>query len=344
MGNARLEVEPMTATAALAPVAFAPLTSDELPVSRLVEAFLAGRNARTLRAYRQDLEAFRLYVKAATLDDAARVLLSRGHGEANALALAYKARLLELRRSASTVNRHLAALRSLVKLARTLGMVPWSLEVENLPVEAYRDTRGPGWSGFRRLVNELAGLPDAKATRDHSILHLLFDLALRRGEVVSLDLEDVDLEAGRLAVLGKGRTGKVALTLPEPTQASLTSWLAVRGTEPGPLFQNFDRAGKGARLTGTSVYRTVRDLGKAAGLTVRPHGLRHAAITEALDATRGDVRAVQKFSRHRDLRVLNAYDDNRADLAGDVARLVAAAGCKAYRGTKSQKVDKGDKA
>jgi integrase/recombinase XerC len=32
---------------------------------------------------------------------------------------------------------------------------------------------------------------------------------------------------------------------------------------------------------------------------------------------------VQKFSRHKDVRVLNTYDDNRQDLAGDVARLVA---------------------
>jgi integrase/recombinase XerC len=32
---------------------------------------------------------------------------------------------------------------------------------------------------------------------------------------------------------------------------------------------------------------------------------------------------VQRFSRHRDVRVLERYDDNRKDLAGDVARLVA---------------------
>ncbi len=56
----------------------------------------------------------------------------------------------------------------------------------------------------------------------------------------------------------------------------------------------------------------------------RPHGLRHAAITEALDLLGGDVRRVQRFSRHRDVRVLNAYDDNRQDLAGEVARIVAA--------------------
>jgi integrase/recombinase XerC len=56
---------------------------------------------------------------------------------------------------------------------------------------------------------------------------------------------------------------------------------------------------------------------------VRPHGLRHAAITEALRLTRGDVRAVQRFSRHRDLWTLTLYDDNRADLAGEIARQLA---------------------
>jgi integrase/recombinase XerC len=53
--------------------------------------------------------------------------------------------------------------------------------------------------------------------------------------------------------------------------------------------------------------------------------LRHAAVTAALDLTGGDIRAVQKFSRHRDVRVIERYDDSRKDLAGEVARRVAAA-------------------
>ena len=61
-----------------------------------------------------------------------------------------------------------------------------------------------------------------------------------------------------------------------------------------------------------------------AGITVRPHELRHAGITEPLDLTNGNTRAVQRYSRHRDMRILNLYDDNRTDLGGDVARLVAA--------------------
>jgi integrase/recombinase XerC len=65
----------------------------------------------------------------------------------------------------------------------------------------------------------------------------------------------------------------------------------------------------------------VRELGRRLGMKVWPHGLRHAAITEALDLTGGNVRAVQRFSRHRDVRVLERYDDNRRDLGGEVAKL-----------------------
>jgi len=49
-------------------------------------------------------------------------------------------------------------------------------------------------------------------------------------------------------------------------------------------------------------------------MRVRPHRLRHAAITEALDLTRADLRTVQRFSRHADIRTISKYDDNRTDL------------------------------
>ena len=292
---------------------------------RLVEAFLSGRNARTLEAYGRDLEDFRVFVGATTLDEAAGALLTRGHGEANALALSYKTSLVERKLAAATVNRRLAALRSLVKLARTLGSVPWALEVESMKGESYRDTRGPARGSVRRMLERLDARLDAKGRRDRALLRLLFDLALRRGEAVSLDLEHVDLEGGTVAVLGKGRQGRAKITLPEPTKAALSAWIAVRGSDAGSLFVSLDRASRGHRLTGRAVYKIVRELGEDLDLRVRPHGLRHAAITEALELTGGNVRAVQRFSRHKDLRVLTVYDDNRADLAGEVATLVSGA-------------------
>ena len=292
--------------------------------SRLVDAFFSGRTAKTVDAYRRDLEGFRVFVGAKSGDEAARLLLSGGHGSANETVLRYRAGLLEKGLSPATVNRRLAAVRSLVKLARTLGLVPWTLEVPSVESRSYRDTKGPGVDGYRRLLAVLDSRVDAKGRRDRAVLHLLFDLALRREEVVHLDLGDVDVEKKTISILGKKRTQKETLTVPEPTMAALVSWIEVRGDESGPLFHNFDRAGKGERLTGRSIHRLVGELGLEAGLgVVRPHGLRHAAVTAALDATGGDVRRVQKFSRHRDMRVLVVYDDSRRDFAGEVARLVA---------------------
>jgi integrase/recombinase XerC len=293
-------------------------------VAGLLSAFLSGRCERTLLAYHQDLEDFARFVDVAGAQAAAELLLQSGPGAANRLAVSYRADLVASGLAAATVNRRLAALRSMVKLARTFGVVSWALEVPNVKAQPYRDTRGPGRGGFRRLLDELEqSSARAKVARDRALLHLLYDLALRRNEAVSLDLEHLDLDAATVSVLGKGRTERVALTLPEPTLCALRAWLELRGTEPGPLFLNMDRACKGGRLTGRSVARVVGELGRSIGIRVRPHGLRHAAITEALDLTRGDVRAVQKFSRHHDLRTLTVYDDNRRDLAGEVAKLVA---------------------
>lgn len=89
--------------------------------NRLVDAFWSGRNERTLAAHRGDLEDIRSFTEAETLDEAAGLLLGRGHGEANGLALAYKSALVDRGLSPASVNRRLAALRSLVKLARTLA-------------------------------------------------------------------------------------------------------------------------------------------------------------------------------------------------------------------------------
>lgn len=289
---------------------------------RLVQIFLSGKSGRTLRAYSLDLQDFSDFVGADTVDQAAAILLGRGHGPANELALAWRSDLLERGLSPATVNRRLAALRSLVKLARTLGMVPFSLELPGVQGQAYRDTRGPGREGFRRLLDQTSNT--AKGLRDRLILRLLWDLALRREEVVSLDRDHVDLDAGTVSILGKGRRERETLTLPASTQTALEDWLKVRGDEQGPLVYNLDRRTKGRRLTGAGLYHVVRTLGNGAGVKVRPHGIRHAAITEALEATQGNVRMVQRFSRHRDVRTLSAYDDNRQDLGGNVAALVAA--------------------
>jgi integrase/recombinase XerC len=114
----------------------------------------------------------------------------------------------------------------------------------------------------------------------------MFDLGLRRGEVVGLDVEDVDHAGQRLWVLGKGRAQKEVRTIPAQTLEAIDRWLTLRGAiareaEPA-LFVNTARFKPGRRLTGHGLYRVIRSLGDLAGVRARPHGLRHASITGRL--------------------------------------------------------------
>lgn len=153
----------------------APLAFPAVDTARLVAAWLEGRTERTRAAYAADLADFAAFAGVVDVNAAAARLLERGHGAANELALSYRAHLLGRNLAPATVNRRLAALRSLVKLARMLGRVPWSLEVQPVKSQSYRDTKGPGVDGFRRLLEQLDARVDAKAKRDRAALRMLFD-------------------------------------------------------------------------------------------------------------------------------------------------------------------------
>lgn len=295
----------------------------------VLAAFLDGRNPRTLRAYDRDLTDFARYLGQANARAAVELLLTLPHGRANAVALGYRAHLVGRGLKAATIGRRLAALRSFVKLARTIGRIVWTLDVESPKAKPYRDTTGPGDAGWSAMLAEAKAAAEGgivKARRDLAIVRLLHDVALRRGELVALDLADVDLTDGTIAIIGKGETDAVRLTLPEPTRRVLADWIQSRGIEAGPLFVRLDRAAREpTRLTGTAVFLIVRDLGRRVGLSrpTRPHALRHQAITKALEVTGGNVPDAMRFSRHADPRTLMIYNDRRNDVASDVAELVA---------------------
>lgn len=289
----------------------------------LLKAFFAGRNPRTLRSYRQGLEDFKSFLQLSTVEEAAVELLSQDAAGANAMVLEYQAHLKERELAVATRNHRLSAIRSLVKLGRMLGVISWSLEVSPIKAQRYRDTRGPGKDGVQAMLKELESRGDKKGLRDIAMVRLLFDLALRAFEVVGLDVKNVELKSGSLWVLGKGDNERTRITLAPKTQEAISGWLKVRGDHDGPLFYCLSPDAYGQRLTTTGLYLTVRKLGEKVGLRARPHGLRHAAITAALDATKGDVRTVQRFSRHKDVRVLCVYDDQRRDIAGEVSRLIS---------------------
>lgn len=297
------------------------------PAQTLIRAFLNGKNESTLRAYRADLENFREFTGVNTLSEAARIMIEAPHGQANHLALQYKAEMEKHGFKPTTINRRLSALRSLIQLANTLGIISFKLEIKNLQVESYRDTGGPGETNFQKMITSNWKQRNLqKAIRDHAILRLLHDLGLRRSSVVNLDLADLEIEQKRLWVTLKRRTQKKLKHLPDVTLKAILDWVEIRGVEPGAIFTNFDHAQKGDRLTGTSIYRIVRGLGEKIGIQTRPHGIRHTAITEAVKKAREKgigLEEITQFSDHQDVHTLMIYNDQERNIQGTLSELIA---------------------
>jgi integrase/recombinase XerC len=77
-------------------------------------------------------------------------------------------------------------------------------------------------------------------------------------------------------------------------------------------------------LSGNGIYTTVDRLCIQAGIPKKmsPHRIRHSAITAALDATDGNIRKVQKLSRHKNINTVMTYDDNRSNHQEEMSQLL----------------------
>ncbi len=304
------------------------------------------RSASTRRAYASDLRLFALFLAscdpwsqsaglasdtAAESGDVERFLQLSAPQIACVLA-AWKGAMLRASLSEATINRRLATVRSLLKLAFRLGLSACDGRglIEGERSRPYRDTRGISLGQLRRLLPlplHLHGAGSVHGLRDAALLRLLCENVLRRGEAHALDVSDFEPSTLSLLVLGKGAgTQKQRVTLSAATVQVLAEYLEAAGHRRGALFRCLDHRPdkRNGRLTTNGIYKIVRAYGTHIGAdSLAPHQLRHAGITAALDATGGDVRRVQKLSRHKNIATLMIYDDSRQNFQSEVTNLLS---------------------
>lgn len=210
--------------------------------------------------------------------------------------------------AASTVGRRLSACRSFFSWARKQGIVP-----EN-PAAGVRQPKRSESLPDRLDVDEVSAVLEAPPAdklagqRDRALLELLYGAGLRVSEVVTLDLDDVDLRTRAVRVRGKGGIERVvpfgsrAAAALERYQSAVRD-LRQRHDEPA-LFLNL----RGARLTDRSVRRIVDAAVRRAALVrgVHPHLLRHSFATHLLESGM-DLRAIQELLGHARLTTTQRY-------------------------------------
>ena len=231
------------------------------------------------------------------------------------LVLRYRRHSIDKNLAPSTINVRLAAIKSLADMARKLGKSVVDLkDVEGIPAETYRDTRGISVEQFKAML-EAIDPSMAIGVRDYAIMLLFWGNALRRGEIASANVEDFLPQQQKLMILGKGKRAKVSIDLSASVNYALEEWLHFHpSNQPGqPLITSLSHNCYGSRIAGDSLYRIVQGYAEAAGINrrVSPHRLRHSSITAFLDASDGNIRAAQALSRHSQMNTLTLYDDNR---------------------------------
>lgn len=301
-------------------------------VQDLYAALLADAGKETTRRAREgDVRDLGRFLGQPDASLVCAQLVAGGRGRGNAIVTAYQAHMLERQLAPASINRRLSTLARVVALANRFDLADWSLAIDGLPVQSYKDTAGPGRAGWLRMYEaaKKRAKGSALGKRDLCVVCLLYFCGLRRKEVVALDLADWNPETGQLMILGKHRYEKERAPDPNAeTAEALERWIEARGSEPGPLFVRLDHAAaKGAldRLSCTAVWDLVRAIGRAAGLKtpVRPHGLRHQAATELARRTNGNVLNIQRFCRHSDPKTTQKYVDNLQNTAGEMSRLLS---------------------
>ncbi len=277
----------------------------------LVDWLATKRSPHTQRVYQKDIENFLVDIGT----ELGKFLTLDRHG-AYALVSRYKGELIQKGLKSATINRRLAAIKSLVAFSYNCGHCEFMLEaVKGEKLSAYRDTTGIEPEAFKRVLGGI-DRTSLKGVRDYALLMLLWSNALRRSEVSKANIGDFDPVTKTLRIFGKGRgTQSEIVSLGTGTVTAIEAWLEARGevTTDKALFCSINPGYRDGRLCTQAIYNIVSDRFQSAGITkaMSPHRVRHSSITAALEATGGDVRRVQKLSRHSSLNTLLIYDDAR---------------------------------
>jgi integrase/recombinase XerD len=150
-------------------------------------------------------------------------------------------------------------------------------------------------------------LDHPNSIRDFVMFELLYSSGLRVSELISLKLEDINLEAGFLRVLGKGskeRIVPVNLRSIERMKKyiSLQRLVILKKKRSSYLFVT----NRGKPMTRQRLWQTIKKCGRELGIEISPHTMRHSFATHLLEGG-ADLRSLQKMLGHADISTTQIY-------------------------------------
>jgi integrase/recombinase XerC len=255
-------------------------------------------STHTVTAYRHDLKALHDWCVRTQIAQ----WQSLDHEHVRRFAAQSHARGLQGR----SIQRRLAATRTFFGFLQREGVLKRNPALEVPSPKASR--RLPQTLDVDQMARLLALKPgDALQVRDLALMELFYSSGLRLNELISLRLKDLDLAAGQVRVMGKGRKERIAL-IGSKAVAALRIWLSQRQAMARAGVDALFVARHGGRLGARAVQLRVAALARAQGLPqhVHPHLFRHSFATHLLESSR-DLRGVQELLGHANISTTQVY-------------------------------------
>ena len=143
--------------------------------------------------------------------------------------------------------------------------------------------------------------------RDYAMIRLFLDSGVRAGELIAIDLGDIDMEHKIIHIRhGKGDKSRY-VPFTEDTKLALQEYLCAR-KEPKDGSQALFVSTRGTRLSYNQVDQRVKECAILCGIKkpITPHKLRHTFITNVIERTK-DIPLAQKLAGHEDIKVTMRY-------------------------------------
>ncbi|MQX52666.1 tyrosine recombinase XerC [Alcanivorax sediminis] len=208
-----------------------------------------------------------------------------------------------------TISRQLSTLRTFYRYLMREGIAKDNPVMDvRAPKSGKRLPKALDADQVSQLLDAGIDKGDPLSLRDQAIMELFYACGLRLAELLSLDIDSIDMSAAQLLVTGKGNKTR-QLPMGKPAVTALKRWLKAR-----TLFVK-DSAEKavflsknGKRLSPSSVQQRLKRHALERGLDdhLHPHKLRHSFATHLLESS-GDLRAVQELLGHADLATTQVY-------------------------------------
>jgi integrase len=222
----------------------------------------------------------------------------------------------------STVNVRMAAIRKLVSEARKNGMLTHeeAANLTDIPNVKEKGTRLGNWL-TKEQARELLGVPDrstVKGKRDYAILALLVGCALRRRELASLTVEDIQMRENRWVIIDLvGKGGRVrTVAIPVWVKKGIDAWQKAGRIEKGPLLRSVGKGGKvGESLSDWAIWSVVTEAAKEIGIErLGAHDLRRTCAKLCRKAG-GDLEQIKFLLGHSSIETTERYLGSEQDIA-----------------------------